>query len=264
MRTRCEQRQQNQRPVWGLLREHRRFLGVVGRAKHAKGGYRTEDRREVVELIEALERIEVTGSVEGYERGKGRRGKKSTLTIRRPLIVVSHRVTQPGMLVGKERPVAWYLRAGDWAAELEQVGLQYAVMTKALLQLNPQNDMHAFNLGSHLTEEYRIRASQQSWKQPYRVCKLLEGAEIEVDRKNPGRFRKRIEAALDVLSNPVDMQGTPVIERWGYQNPVEAKGRGWLDRWLDSGIIITPPASLSRPYEDMGRLTACSNNRVRK
>ena len=227
------------------------YLGVVGRAKHAKGGYRPEDRRDVIELIEALERIEVTGSVEGYEKGK--RGKKSSLTIRSPLIVVSHRVTQRGVLDGEERPVAWYLRAGDWAAELEQFGMQYAVMTKALLQLNTQNDMHAFNLGNHLTEEYRIRARQQSWKQPHRVCKLLEGAEIEVDRKHAGRFRQRIEAALDVLSNPVEMQGTPIIERWQYADVVEAKGRGWFDRWLAAGIVITPPAGFTSPYNNIGR-----------
>jgi hypothetical protein len=228
------------------------YLNVVGRAKHQKGGYRPEDRREVVELIEALERIEVTGNVEGYEKGK--RGRKSTLTIRSPLIVVSHRVTQPGMLDGEERPVAWYLRAGDWAAELERFGLQYAVMTKALLQLNTQNDRHAFNLGNFLTEQYRIRASQQSWKQPYRARTLLDGAEIEVDRKHAGRFRERIEAALDVLGNPVTMNGTPIIESWEYTSDVvEAKGRGWLDHWLNTGIIITPTAGLIAPYHILGR-----------
>lgn len=238
-------------PYGGFYVSIEDFLGVVGREKHKKGGYRPEDRRKVVELVEALERIEVTGSVEGYERGK--RGKKSSLTIRSPLIVVSHRVTQKGMPGNEERPVAWYLRAGDWAAELERFGLQYAVMTKALLQLNTQNDMHAFNLGNALTEQYRIRANERSWQQPYRVSKLLADAEIEVDRKNPGRFRKRIEAALDVLSNPVDMQGTPLIESWRYRDVIEAKGRGWLDRWLDSGIVITPPASLIHPYEDIGK-----------
>lgn len=241
----------NRGPYGGFYVRIEDFLELRGIKKQSAGGYRTEDRREVVELIEALERIEVTGSVEGYERGK--RGKKSSLTIRSPLIVVSHRVTQKGMPGSEERPVAWYLRAGDWAAELEQFGMQYAVTAKALLQLNTQNDMHAFNLGNFLTEQYRIRASQQSWKQPYRVRTLLEGAEIEVDRKNPGRFRKRVEAALDVLSNPVDMQETPIIERWQYPDAVEAKGRGWLDRWLDSGIIITPPASLIQPYRDMGK-----------
>jgi hypothetical protein len=43
------------------------------------------------------------------------------------------------------------------------------------------------------------------------------------------------------------------IESWHYSTVVEAKGRGWLDRWLDSGIIITPPVSLIRPYQSMGK-----------
>lgn len=229
------------------------FLAFRGIKKHSGGGYRPEDRRAVVELVEALECIEVTGSIERHEQGKGRRGRKTTLTIRSPLIVVSHRVTQPSMLDGTERPIAWYLRAGDWAAELERYGLQYAVTTKALLQLHPQNDRHAFDLGNHLTEQYRIRANQQNWSQPYRVCTILEGAEIEVDRKNPGRFRKRIEAALDVLTSPHDMQETPIIERWQYAQTIEPKGRGWLDRWLESGIIITPPARLIQPYASLRR-----------
>lgn len=118
------------------------------------------------------------------------------------------------------------MRPGDWAAELDRFGPQFAVTTKALLQLNTQNDMHAFSIGNHLTEEYRIRANQRSWKQPYRMAKLLEGAEIEIDRKNPGRFRKRIEAALDVLSNPIDMQDTPIIKSWKYADVVETKRRG--------------------------------------
>jgi hypothetical protein len=238
-------------PYGGFYMGIEEFLEFRGIKKQSAGGYRTEDRREVVELVEALEHIEVAGNIEGYERGK--RGKKSTLTIRSPLIVVSQRVTQPGMLGGEERPIAWYLRAGDWASELDRFGLQFAVTTQALLQLNTQNDMHAFNIGNHLTEEYRIRANQRSWAQPYRVHKLLDGAEIEVDRKNPGRFRKRIEAALDVLSNPFDMQNTPIIKNWEYAQEVEAKGRGWLDRWLVSGIIITPPPGLITPYESIGR-----------
>jgi hypothetical protein len=242
---------QTRGPYGGFYMSVEEFLVFRGIKKQSAGGYRTEDRREIIELIEALEHIEVTGSVEGYE--KGRRGKRSSLTIRSPLIVVSHRVTQSSTPGSEKRPIAWYLRAGDWAAELNRYGPQFAVTTKALLQLNTQNDMHAFNLGNHLTEEYRIRASQQKWKQPHRVWKLLENAEIEVDRKHAGRFRERIEAALDVLTNPVDMQNTPIIESWHYDDIVEAKGRGWFDRWLDSGIVINPPAGLIRPYQAMGR-----------
>lgn len=241
-------------PYGGFYLSIEEFLDTVGRAKHVKGGYRPEDRREVVELIEALAHIDVTGSIEGYEKQPGKRGRKSTLTIRSPLIVVSQTVTQPGIMPeSEERPIAWYLRPGDWAAELDRFGPQFAVATRALLQLNPQNEMHAFKLGCMLEEEYRIRANQRSWKQPYRVYKLLEGAEIEVDRNHAGRFRERIEAAFDVLSNPVTMNGTPLIESWEYTSVVEAKGRGWFDRWLVVSIVITPPTGLITPYQAIGR-----------
>jgi hypothetical protein len=229
------------------------FLEFRGIKKHVNGGYRPEDRREVVELLEALHHIDVAGTIEGHDRQPGKRGKKIPLSVRSPLIVVSHTVTQPSMIAGEERTLAWYLRLGDWSAELERITPQFAVTTRALLQLHTQNDAHAFNLGNCLSEQYRIRASQRSWQQPYRVRTLLADAEIELDRKNPGRFRKRIEAALDVLANRVAMQGTPIIERWVYANVVEPKGRGWFDAWLDCGIIITPPESLIAPYANIGR-----------
>lgn len=229
------------------------FLDFRGIKKHVKGGYRPEDRREVVGLLEALRHIDVAGTIEGHDKQPGKRGKKIPLSVRSPLVVISHTVTQPSMIAGEERTLAWYLRLGDWSAELERITPQFAVTTRALLQLHTQNDAHAFNLGNCLSEQYRIRASQRSWQQPYRVRTLLADAEIELDRKNPGRFRKRIEAALDVLADPVAMQNTPIIERWIYANVVEPKGRGWFDVWLDCGIIITPPESLIAPYASIGR-----------
>jgi len=229
------------------------FLEFRGIKKHVNGGYRPEDRREIVELLEALRHIDVAGTIEGYEKHPGKRGKKIPLSVRSPLIVVSHTVTQPSMIVGEERTLAWYLRLGDWSAELERITPQFAVTTRALLQLHTQNDAHAFNLGNCLCEQYRIRAHQRSWQQPYRIRTLLADAEIDADRKHAGRFRDRIEAALDVLTSPIAMQGTPIIERWEYVSFVEPKGRGWFDAWLDCGVIITPPESLITPYTTIAR-----------
>lgn len=236
-------------PYGGFYMSVEEFLDVRGIKKHPNGGHKPGNRREVIDLVRALSQLEVSGSVEGYM--KDSRGKQSSLTIRSPLIVISHTVSRR-TLAGEEIPIAWYLRPGDWAADLEQLSPQFALTTRALLQLNIQSDMHAFNLGNYLAEEYRIRAHQRSWQQPYRIKTLLADAEIEVDRAHAGRFRQRIETALDVLTNPVDMKGTPIIESWYYPKPIETQGRGWLDKWLDSGIVITPPNSFIEPYQAMG------------
>ncbi len=37
---------------------------------------------------------------------------------------------------------------------------------------------------------------------------------------------------------------TPIVASWHYPKPVEAKGRGWLDNWLELGVVIIPPDSV--------------------
>lgn len=60
-------------PYGGFYMGVEEFLEIRGIKKQSAGGYRTEDRREVIELIGALERIEVAGSIEGYEKQAGKR-----------------------------------------------------------------------------------------------------------------------------------------------------------------------------------------------
>ncbi len=223
-------------PYGGFYVSIEEFLDARGFQKHKKGGHRPEYARETVAMVRDLASIEVRGHVERYRKGK--RGKPEELVIEAPLIVISQTIKKRSQ-TGEETPIAWYLRPGDWAAELEKLSPQYGVMYRSILRLNTQNDMNAWRIGNYLIEEYRIRAHQKSWAQPYRISTLLAGACIEVDRKNPKRFRDRIETALNVLANP-DVMEPPVVASWKYPNFVDAKGRGWLDKWLESGVVIMP------------------------
>lgn len=236
-------------PYGGFYVSVREFLDARGLQKHARGGHRPEYTAETVAVLNDLARIEVRGHMSGYAKGK--RGKKQELIIDAPLIVVSHTVKRRA-LNGHEVPVGWYLRPGDWAVELEKLSPKYGIMYRSILRLNTQNDVNAWRIANTLIEEYRIRAREQNWTQPYRVETLLAGACIEIDRKHAKRFRDRIEAALDVLANPDAMEGAPLIASWKYPRPIAATGRGWFDRWLASGIVILPPNALKDPYQKIG------------
>jgi len=224
-------------PYGGFYVSIEEFLDARGLQKHKKGGHRSEYAREIIAMVHDLAGTEVRGKVEGYRPGKQR--KREELVIEAPLIVISQTVRRSSP-IGEEIPVAWYLRPGDWVAELERLSPQYAVMYRSILRLNTQNEMNAKRIANFLIEEYRIRAHQKTWTQPYRIATLLAGACIEADRNNPKRFRDRIEAALNVLINP-DAMETPIVASWHYPKPVVAKGRGWFDLWLESGIVIIPP-----------------------
>jgi hypothetical protein len=118
-------------------------------------------------------------------------------------------------------------------------------MMQGILRLHAKNDRNAKRLGRFLVFQYRIRANQRSWSQPYRVADLLSGAGVSIDRKNPGRFRERIESALNVLANPGYMEGPICVKSWRYRDQVDPGSRGWFDRWLEARIVILPPDEIA-------------------
>ncbi len=233
------------------------ILDARGIAKHIKGGHKPENLAEVVEHIAHLSQLMVRANVTGYTKPqKGKRGKKETLTVEAPLILIAQTLYRKAF-DGEQVPIAWHLRPGDWAIEMERFTPQLATMMQGILKLHARRDAHAKRIGRYLVYQYRVRATQKSWAQPYRIETLLAGAGIEVDRGNPGRFRQRIESALATLANSVEMDDGPVcIASWSYPNPIAATGRGWFDRWLASGIIIMPPRTLME--ERYGKIGARS------
>ncbi len=233
-------------PFSGVYLTPADFLTDRGIQKHGSGGYRREQKLNVAAQLHDLASIHVRSHLSGPE--KGRRGKKKTLTISAPLLVISHEITQSELLSDEQTPVAWYVRPGDWAAELAALPEQYAICMQSILRLHPHHDRHAKRIGRHLGWQFRVRANERSWAQPNRVRAMLTNAGVEIDRKNAGRFRRRIEEALDHLTR-ID---PPVIGGWRYAAPVETAGRGWFDRWLDAGLVITPPAAITEGYAKIG------------
>lgn len=222
------------------------ILDARGIAKHKNGGHKPENIADVIGQVSDLLAMEVRAVMTGHiKSGKGRRGKKETVTLEHaiPLILASETVSRT-TLSGERIPVVWNLRPGNWARELEQFTPQLAYMMQGILKLHAKNDAKAKRIGRYLIGQYRIRAHQRSWQQPYRICTLLEGAGIDIPERNGLRFRDSVEEALDVLCNPVHMNGPICIESWKYPDFIDKTGRGWFDRWLQSGVVIVPPPAI--------------------
>lgn len=228
------------------------ILDARGIHKHKSGGHKPNNVAEVVSHIDHLAQLMVRASVTGYAKaGNGKRGKKESLTIEAPLILIPQTLYRTS-LDGRKTPIAWHLRPGDWAIEMERFTPQLATMMQGILKLHARRDAHAKRIGRYLGSQYRIRANQKTWAQPYRIETLLDGAGVEVDRGHPDRFRQRIEAALNLLTNPVDMHGPVCVASWKYPHPIDATGRGWFARWLASGVVILPPDAVKDPYQPIG------------
>jgi len=142
-------------------------------------------------------------------------------------------------------------------------------MMRGILRLHAKNDKNAKRIGRYLAlYQYPIRARHGTWKQPYSVRKLLNEAGVPIDAKNPTRFSGRIEEALDVLANPVSMDGPVCVKSWRYLDTVDVSKRGGFKLWLDARIEILPPDEITNPetgrYSSFTKGKKAARGRTRK
>lgn len=229
------------------------YLEERGVKKHQNGGYKTEDRREVVELLHDLARTEVKGTA--YAR-KGRKKEPVPVDVYSKLILLSSRIE------GDDYRFA--MRGGDFMYQIEAAGKQYLLTTRALLQLNQQRDAMAIQLGAYIQEMFRIRGKGDDLARPIRVADLLEGAEITINRKDPGPFLERIEKGLNTIADPKQMDNAPILKGWKYKTKPKTYGRGWLNGWLDTGVILTPEQPYQEQQSKIRQIGARSRTRQQK
>lgn len=205
------------------------YLEDRGVKKQVAGGYATEDRRKVVELLYDLARTEVKGTI--YVR-KGRKKEPEPTPVYSNLIMLSSRIGGDNY--------RFLARGGDFMYQVEAAGKQYLRTTRALLQLNQQRDAFAIQLGAYIQELFRIRAKGDDLTRPIRMSDLLDGSVITVDTQNPGRFQERVEKGLNTIADLAQMDNAPILQGWKYKTKPKTYGRGWLNRWLDTGVILIP------------------------
>ncbi|MBC7543983.1 MAG: hypothetical protein H7338_14755 [Candidatus Sericytochromatia bacterium] len=209
------------------------ILAMRGIAKHKHGGFKTVDKRRIVDQLQALNAIWVAMHAPWGEAGQTRS---------RLLDVVAAPSGNPyDFLVA---PGSWVLAAGD---STRQLGYWF----EALAKLDRRHEGLALRLGLYLCLQYRIRASYRNFEQPWRVSTLVSAAQPgtgehhgELDRRNPKRLRWQLEGALDRLNE------LGVLESWEYagDEPID-EGKGWFDGWMNGRMIIRPPAVLQQRYQ---------------
>ena len=104
-------------------------------------------------------------------------------------------------------------------------------------------------LARYLSYQWRCRAHNGDYLQPFRVATLLDAAGAELDRRDPARTRARLEKALDTLLQD------RVIAAWQYDRWEEhlVTRRGWAPHWLQTTILIEPPESIRGTYQRLAR-----------
>jgi DNA-binding XRE family transcriptional regulator len=105
-----------------------------------------------------------------------------------------------------------------------------------------------------LSYQWRCRAHNGDYLQPYRVATLLAAIGVTVDRRHPGRTRARLERCLETLL------ADRVIAAWQYDRWDEghATRQGWVDHWLQATILIEPPEVIQQQYQHLAQHEAAT------
>jgi predicted XRE-type DNA-binding protein len=215
-----------------------------------RGGYEKEQRLETMRTLGRLQSVWVTmNAVHTYEVTPGGRRKKATRVMQSRAFVITDRAGQL-RFDGYVDVDVFMFRPGDVLAHvLFGPGRQTALMSAMALRFNPYTQAWEKRLTRYLSWQWRCRARQENYEQPFRVATLLAAVGDPAGIVRPTRTRERLEKALDIL---VDHK---VISGWQYHrwNEDEATRKGWFTRWQQATLLITPPDLIREHYKSLER-----------
>ena len=123
-------------------------------------------------------------------------------------------------------------------------GRQIAQLSANALYYAPDKQQWEKRLTRYLSWQWRIRATTDNYRQPFRVATLFDAVGKQIASGHPNRTRERFEKALDTLHRH------RVIGAWQYERWDEARARrrGWTDIWLQGTVVIEPPMLIREAY----------------
>ena len=128
-------------------------------------------------------------------------------------------------------------------------GRQTALLAIQALRYDPYRQTWEKRLARYLSYQWRCKAHEGRYWQPFRVATLLEAVGAILDHRDPARTRAHLEKTLDTL-----LQDT-LIAAWQYDRWDETltRRRGWAQHWLQATILIEPPEIIRTTYRRLER-----------
>lgn len=213
-----------------------------------RGGFMPEQRTGVIDSLFAISNIWMTYEGPVYQ-SKSKKPIQDAISSR--LLVVTD-------LKGQKRIDGQY----DWQETVCQLGYafgrylwtdgrQTALLSAKALNYHPGNQIPEKRLTRYFAWQWKIRARQGNYQQPFKVRTLLEVTGIKIDRNKPLRTKERMEKALETLhadkvTNNFD------YDKKTWDEETDGGRRSWFDKWLNSSIIIEPPDEITSHYFSHG------------
>ena len=215
-----------------------------------RGGYESDQRTAMLQALGRVQSLWLQmAEVEVYEATRTGRRRATQKGIQSRAFVITD-------LFGQLRPDG-FLDVEKFVFRPGQVfghflfgpGRQTALLSAQALHYDPLRQTWEKRLTRYLSYQWRCRAHNGDYLQPYRVVTLLDAVGNTVDPRHPARTRTRLERTLETLL------GDRVIAAWQYDHWDEAHmdRQGWVDHWLKATILIEPPEVIRQQYQRLAQ-----------
>jgi DNA-binding XRE family transcriptional regulator len=219
-----------------------------------RGGYEPEQRTAMLQAMAHIQNLWLTmTAIEVYEeRGMplgARRRKPTQQAIQSRAFTITDLFGQIRLDGGLDVEKFIFRPGKVFAHFLFGPGRQSAMLSAKALAYDPYRQKWEKRLARYLSYQWRCRAHNGDYLQPFRVATLLDAAGAELDRRDPARTRARLEKALDTLLQD------RVIAAWQYDRWEESlvTRHGWASHWLQATLLIESPESIRTTYQHLAR-----------
>lgn len=231
------------------------FLAMRGLKKRLdghgrRGGYEEEQRDTHKASLDRVQDVWIEWVGPVVSRGRGRKARPEVISSR--ALIITDTKGQQRLYGGVDVDTIVFQPGRVFGAFLLTVGRQTALLAHKALQYDPYRQEPEKKLTYYLSWQWRIRAREANYDQPFGVQRLLDEAGVEMSVNDPARTKDRLEKALDQLRDD------RIINGWDY-NPKqwdeERDGgkRGWRAVWLNATIVIEAPDVIKEHYRKIER-----------
>jgi predicted XRE-type DNA-binding protein len=225
------------------LRGLRAKRGGQGR----RGGYMPEQRTAMLQTLNHLQNLWLDMSaLEVYDvtRTGTRRRTRTRQAIQSRAFTITDLFGQTRLDGGFDVEKFLFRPGTVFAHFLFGPGRQTALLAAQALRYDPYRQTWEKRLARYLSYQWRCKAHDGRYWQPFRVATLLAAVGTELDTRKPSRTREHLEKTLDTLLQD------HVIAAWQYDRWDEActGSRGWAPHWLQTTLLIEPPEVIADTY----------------
>jgi hypothetical protein len=215
-----------------------------------RGGFSQSQIEDVLMRLSHLQNVWVDfGDVPIFEQadGKGRRAKKRIGIQSRALAITD--AAGQRKLDGTVEATTFLFCPGKLLARyLFDAGYTTALLSIRALNYNSRTQKWEKRVTRYLAWQWRVRAYQGDYMQPFSVKTMLEnGCRETYNRRRAAWQHERFERMLDTICDPHDPYRP--ADGWQYDPTSLQDTAGASRQWIEWRVLIEPPSAIRAHYQ---------------